>query len=95
MRHSIPGWVQPRRRDADHDCGAAGCTRPAAASAEILARLDAGPAEREMISGLNPPRGCPTGWMPKATLAAPGPYAVPDWFTWFSPVRLAAFKGNT
>ena len=22
-------------------------------------------------------------------------YQSPDWFTWFSPVRLAAFKGNT
>lgn len=28
-------------------------------------------------------------------LAAGSQYASPDWFTWFCPARLAAFKGNT
>jgi len=27
--------------------------------------------------------------------ATPSDHRSPDWFTWFSPVRLAAFKGNT
>jgi hypothetical protein len=28
-------------------------------------------------------------------LAGPSDHRSPDWFTWFSPIRLAAFKGNT
>ena len=28
-------------------------------------------------------------------LAAGDDHASPDWFNWFSPIRLAAFKGNT
>jgi hypothetical protein len=28
-------------------------------------------------------------------LAEENEYASPDWFTWFSAIRLAAFKGNT
>ena len=31
----------------------------------------------------------------ESILAAGNDRASPDWFTWFSPVRLAAFKGNT
>ena len=31
----------------------------------------------------------------ESVLAAGNEHASPDWFTWFSSVRLAAFKGNT
>jgi hypothetical protein len=31
----------------------------------------------------------------ESLLAAGSQYSSPDWFTWFSPARLAAFKGNT
>jgi hypothetical protein len=31
----------------------------------------------------------------ESILAEGSLYASPDWFTWFSPARLAAFKGNT
>ena len=30
----------------------------------------------------------------ETVLAAGSEHASPDWFTWFSPMRLAAFKGN-
>jgi hypothetical protein len=31
----------------------------------------------------------------ETALATPSEHMSPDWFTWFSPVRLAAFKGHT
>jgi hypothetical protein len=64
------------------------------ASAEFLAWLGAVEAECETISGHTREalRLIEHG---ESLLAAGSQYASPDWFTWFSPVRLAAFKGNT
>ena len=90
----IPGWVGHRDDAADRIRAARTYARRAPASAEFLAWLDAVEAEIETISGhtrdalrlIN---------HAEDTLAAGSQHASPDWFTWFSPVRLAAFKGNT
>jgi ATP/maltotriose-dependent transcriptional regulator MalT len=60
----------------------------------LLAWLDAVEAECETISGHTREalRLIDHG---ESLLAGGNEHASPDWFTWFSPVRLAAFKGNT
>ena len=68
--------------------------RRAPASAEFLAWLDAVEAECETISG-HPREALHLIEDAESNLAAGNEHASPDWFTWFSPVRLAAFKGNT
>ena len=68
--------------------------RRAPASAEFLAWLDAVEAEIETISG-HTREALRLINHAEDTLAAGSQHASPDWFTWFSPVRLAAFKGNT
>jgi hypothetical protein len=64
------------------------------ASAEFLAWLDAVEAECETISG-NTREALRLIEHAETVLATPSDHGSPDWFTWFSPVRLAAFKGNT
>ena len=64
------------------------------ASAEFLAWLDAVEAECETISG-HTREALRLIDHAESILAAGSLYASPDWFTWFSPARLAAFKGNT
>jgi hypothetical protein len=64
------------------------------ASAEFLAWLDAVEAECETISG-HTREALRLIEHAESLLAAGSQYASPDWFTWFSPARLAAFKGNT
>jgi hypothetical protein len=64
------------------------------ASAEFLAWLDAVEAECETIGGRTR-EALRLIEHAESTLAAGNQYASPDWFTWFSPARLAAFKGNT
>jgi hypothetical protein len=64
------------------------------ASAEFLAWLDAVEAECETIGG-NTRDALRLIDHAEDTLADPGDHHSPEWFTWFSPVRLAAFKGNT
>ena len=68
--------------------------RRAPASADFLAWLDAVEAEIETISG-HTREALRLINHADDTLAAGSQHASPDWFTWFSPVRLAAFKGNT
>ena len=65
-----------------------------AASAEFLAWLDAVEAECETISG-HTREALRLIEHAESVLAAGSEHASPDWFTWFSPMRLAAFKGNT
>ncbi len=65
-----------------------------AASAEFLAWLDAVQAECETISGHTREALRLIGHA-ESILAAGSQHASPDWFTWFTPIRLAAFKGNT
>ena len=64
------------------------------ASAEFLAWLDAVEAECETIAG-NTREALRLVDHAETILASGGDHHSPDWFTWFSPVRLAAFKGNT
>ncbi len=90
----IPGWIGHRDEAADRIRAARTYARRAPASAEFLAWLDAVEAECETISGHTREalRLIEHG---ESLLAAGSEHTSPDWFTWFSPVRLAAFKGNT
>jgi hypothetical protein len=90
----IPGWVGHRDEAADRMRAARTYARRAPASAAFLAWLDAVEAECETISGHTREalRLLEHG---ESLLAAGSDHASPDWFTWFSAVRLAAFKGNT
>jgi len=90
----IPGWVGRRDEAADRLRAARTYARRAPASAEFLAWLDAVEAEVETISGYTR-EALRLINHAEDTLAAGSQHASPDWFTWFSPMRLAAFKGNT
>jgi hypothetical protein len=90
----IPGWVSRRDETADRMRAARTYARRGPASAEFLAWLDAVEAECETISGHTREALRLIGHA-ESLLAEGSQYASPDWFTWFSPARLAAFKGNT
>jgi hypothetical protein len=90
----IPGWVGRRDETADRMRAARTYARRGPASAEFLAWLDAVEAECETISG-HTREALRLIEHAESLLAAGNQYTSPDWFTWFSPVRLAAFKGNT
>jgi hypothetical protein len=91
---SIPGWVGGRDDAADRIRAARTYARRGPASAEFLARLDAVEAECETISG-HPREALRLIGHAESILAAGSQHASPDWFTRFTPVPLAAFKGNT
>jgi hypothetical protein len=90
----VPGWAGRRDDAADRMRAARIYARRGPASAEFLAWLDAVEAECETICGHTREalRLIEHG---ESILAAGNEHASPDWFTWFSAVRLAAFKGNT
>jgi tetratricopeptide (TPR) repeat protein len=90
----IPGWVKQHEQMADRMRAARVYARRGPASADFLAWLDAVEAECETIGG-NIREALRLINHAEATLASPGEHHSPEWFTWFSPVRLAAFKGNT
>ncbi len=90
----IPGWVKERERTADRIRAARVYARRGPASAEFLAWLDAVEAECETISG-NTRDALRLIDHAETMLGGPSDHQSSDWFTWFSPVRLAAFKGNT
>ena len=90
----IPGWVGRRDETAERMRAARTYARRGPASAEFLAWLDAVEAECETISGHTREALRLIGHA-EDILTAGSRYASPDWFTWFSPARLAAFKGNT
>ena len=85
--------LNSRRHDA-HRRSRARHVPDGAASAEFLAWLDAVEAECETISGHTREALRLIGHA-ESILAAGSQHASPDWFTWFTPIRLAAFKGNT
>ncbi|MFD0347354.1 transcriptional regulator [Kitasatospora aburaviensis] len=96
LAHSafVPGWAS-RLGDARERMQAARTyARRAPASAEVLAWLDA--VEAECFTRCGDHRGA-LALLRRAEdlLAAGGDTTSPDWFTWFSPVRLHAFRGNT
>jgi hypothetical protein len=90
----IPGWVQRRDEAAERIRAARTYARRSPASAEFLAWLDAVEAECDTLNG-HPLDGLRFIAHAEGVLAAGTEHRPPDWFTWFSPVRLAAFKGNT
>jgi hypothetical protein len=90
----IPGWVGRRDETADRMRAARTYARRGPASAEFLAWLDAVEAECETISG-HTREALRLIEHAESLLAEGSQYTSPDWFTWFSPARLAAFKGNT
>jgi hypothetical protein len=90
----IPGWAGRRDETADRMRAARTYARRGPASAEFLAWLDAVEAECETISGRTR-EALRLIEHAESLLAEGSAYASPDWFTWFSPARLAAFKGNT
>lgn len=90
----IPGWNKQKEQTADRMRAARVYARRGPASAEFLAWLDAVEAECETICG-NTQEALRLVNHAETVLAEGGDHHSPDWFTWFSPVRLAAFKGNT
>jgi hypothetical protein len=90
----IPGWSNRREDAAERIRAARAYARRGPASAEFLAWIDAVEAECEARCG-HPIDGLRSIDHAEATLAAGSAHESPEWFTWFSPVRLAAFKGNT
>lgn len=89
----IPGWAKRREETAERMRAARTYARRGAASAELLAWLDAVEAECESVSG-HTREALSLIEHGETVLTAGNEHASPDWFTWFSPVRLAAFKGN-
>jgi hypothetical protein len=90
----VPGW-EGRRDDAvERMVAARTYTRRGPASAELLAWLDAVEAECETRCG-NTRTALHLIGHAEDVLAAASQNQSPPWLDWFSPVRLAAFKGNT
>jgi tetratricopeptide (TPR) repeat protein len=90
----IPGWVKDGERAAERIRAARVYARRGPASTEFLAWLDAVEAECETISG-NTHDALRLINHAETVLAGPSDHQSSDWLTWFSPIRLAAFKGNT
>ena len=90
----VPGWSGHSDEFADRTRAARVYARRAPASAEFLAWLDAVEAECETIIG-DTREALHLIEHAETTLAAGSEHASPDWFTWFSSMRLGAFKGNT
>ena len=90
----VPGFDRRRDEAADRMRAARTYARRGPASAEFLAWLDAVEAECETISGRTR-EALRLISHAEDILAAGNQDGSPDWFTWFSPARLAAFKGNT
>jgi len=90
----IPGWIRQREQAADRMRAARVYARRGPAAADFIAWLDAVEAECETISG-NTREALRLVHHAETILASGSDHRLPDWFTWFSPVRLAAFKGNT
>lgn len=89
----IPGWAGRRDDAVERMVAARTYARRGPASAEFLAWLDA--VEAECLTRCGDQRAA-LALLRRAedTLIIGSEASSPDWFTWFSPVRLAAFKGN-
>ncbi|MFG2951973.1 helix-turn-helix transcriptional regulator [Streptomyces adustus] len=96
LAHSafIPGWQGERQDAVERMVAARTYARRGPASAELLAWLDAVEAECETRCG-NTRTALHLIGHAEDVLGAGSPYDSPEWLDWFSPVRLAAFKGNT
>jgi hypothetical protein len=90
----IPGWAGEREAAVERMVAARTYARRGPASAELLAWLDAVEAECETRCG-NTRTALHLIGHAEDVLARGAEHASPEWLDWFSPVRLAAFKGNT
>jgi hypothetical protein len=90
----VPGWAGDRAGASERMAMARTAARRGAASAELLAWLDAVEAECETRCG-NTRAALNLIAHGEDILAAGGEEPSPEWMDWFSSVRLAAFKGNT
>ncbi|MED7824757.1 transcriptional regulator [Streptomyces chiangmaiensis] len=90
----IPGWVGDRDAALDRMIAARTYARRAPASAEFLAWLDAVEAECETRCG-NTRTALHLIGHAEDVLQQGNEHPSPEWMDWFSPARLAAFKGNT
>jgi hypothetical protein len=90
----IPGWANRREEAIERLHAARTYARRGPASAEFLAWIDAVEAECETRCD-RPRDGLRAIARAEQALTAQTEHESPDWFNWFSPVRLAAFKGNT
>ncbi|MEU3838942.1 transcriptional regulator [Streptomyces sp. NPDC028635] len=90
----VPGWVGDREAVVERMIASRTYARRAPASAEFLAWLDAVEAECETRCG-NTRTALNLIGHAEDVLAAGTEHPSPEWMDWFSPARLAAFKGNT
>ncbi|MFF8999294.1 helix-turn-helix transcriptional regulator [Streptomyces achromogenes] len=90
----IPGWDGRREEAVERMVAARTYARRGTASAELLAWLDAVEAECETRCG-NTRTALHLIGHAEDVLATGSEHPSPEWFDWFSSVRLAAFKGNT
>ncbi|MFI8535317.1 helix-turn-helix domain-containing protein [Streptomyces aquilus] len=90
----IPAWVGRRDEAVERMVAARTYARRGLASAELLAWLDAVEAECETRCG-NTRTALHLVGHAEDILARGSEHESPEWLDWFSPVRLAAFKGNT
>lgn len=90
----IPGWDGRRQAAVERMTAARTYARRGAPSAEVMAWLDAVEAECETRCG-NTRTALHLIGHAEDVLAAGTVEEPPEWFDWFSAVRLAAFKGNT
>ena len=90
----IPAWVGDRDGAVERIVAARTYARRGPASAGLLAWLDAVEAECETRCG-NTRTALHLIGHAEDVLAAGSEHPTPEWLDWFSPVRLAAFKGNT
>lgn len=90
----IPGWAGDREGAAERMVAAHAYARRGPASAEFWAWLGAVEAECETRCG-NTRAALRLIQRAEDALTAGGEHGSPVWLDWFTPVRLAAFKGNT
>ncbi|MCX5258642.1 helix-turn-helix domain-containing protein [Streptomyces canus] len=90
----IPGWAGDRDAAVERMVAARTYARRGPASAELLAWLDAVEAECETRCGHTRTALHLIGHA-ESVLQAGSEHENPEWLDWFSPARLAAFKGNT
>ncbi|GII76150.1 hypothetical protein Sru01_11320 [Sphaerisporangium rufum] len=89
----VPGWNGKREESAERMRAARTYARRAMVSNEFLAWLDAVEAECETRCG-HTREALAVIARAEVTLQSPAAAHSPDWFNWFSPTRLSAFKGN-
>ncbi|MFF9310753.1 helix-turn-helix transcriptional regulator [Streptomyces sp. NPDC014748] len=90
----IPAWAGKQDAAVERMVAARTYARRGPASTELLAWLDAVEAECETRCG-NTRTALHLVGHAESVMETGGPHEKPGWLDWFSPVRLAAFKGNT